>query len=52
MSTRYRAEQRGRAVKMVLGHLREYKAACGACKAIGPNWESAPSHSGSGHGKL
>ncbi|WP_418002804.1 hypothetical protein ACNO8X_22630 [Mycobacterium sp. PDNC021] len=32
----YLVEQRGRAVKMVLDHLGEYRPACAACQAIGP----------------
>lgn len=32
----YPAEQRERAAKMVLDHLREYNSVHGACKAIGP----------------
>lgn len=36
MSKRYPPEQRERAVKMVLDHLREYNSVYGACKAIAP----------------
>ena len=36
MAKRYPAEQRERAVKMVLDHLHEYNFVYGACKAIGP----------------
>ena len=36
MSERYPAEQRERAVKMVLDHLDEYSSPFAACKAIAP----------------
>lgn len=36
MSKRYPAEQRERAVKMVLDHLDEYPSPYAACKAIAP----------------
>ena len=36
MSKRYPAEQRERAVKMVLDHLHEYNSVFGARKAMGP----------------
>ncbi|UPW06929.1 hypothetical protein M1C57_23875 (plasmid) [Rhodococcus pyridinivorans] len=36
MSKRYPAEQRERAVKMVLDHLDEYSSPFAACKAIAP----------------
>ena len=36
MSKHYPVEQRERAVKMVLGHLDEYRSVYAACRAIGP----------------
>jgi hypothetical protein len=36
ISTHYPAEQRERAVKMVLDHLDEYRLVCGVCQGIGP----------------
>ena len=36
MAKHYPVEQRGRAVKMVLDHLREYWLVSAACQSIGP----------------
>ena len=37
MAKHYPVEQRERAVKMVLDHLREYRSVSAACQSIGPN---------------
>lgn len=54
MSKRYPAEQRERAVKMVLDHLNEYNSVYGVSPArrSDRNWASARSHSDSGHARL
>jgi len=36
MAKHYPVEQRERAVKMVLDHLREYRSVSAACQSIGP----------------
>ena len=42
MPKRYPAEQRERAVKMVLDHLDEYRSLHAACQAIGPKLGIGP----------
>ena len=52
MAKRYPAEQRERAVKMVLDHLHEYNSVYFACKATGPKLEVGAESPGSGHARL